>query len=210
MGIMHPNNDSELTLLMRDMYDYYDSLKVHIENDDLPENIRQFAEIHSSVATEPSKSESDLFKAMSDVYLESAKKLEGKSGDKRKAFNFMVNTPDGLNLPLLVHGTGYRDTLFGESFAHDIADIENPQASLLYRWVIQEHNKLLLTYDGKVNRYKPVHLREEKRPQLFDLLADPHEKKNLATANPDVVARLATAIQDWWPVTERNVQTTAE
>ena len=63
---------------------------------------------------------------------------------------------------------------------------------------------------GKVNRYKPVHLREEKRPQLFDLLADPHEKKNLATANPDVVARLATAIQDWWPVTERNVQTTAE
>ena len=41
-----------------------------------------------------------------------------------------------------------RDTLFGESFAHDIADIENPQASLLYRWVIRGHDKLLLTYDG--------------------------------------------------------------
>ena len=30
-----------------------------------------------------------------------------------------------------------RDTIFGESFAHDIADIENPQASLLYRWIVR-------------------------------------------------------------------------
>ena len=29
-----------------------------------------------------------------------------------------------------------RNTLFGESFAHVIADIEKPEASLLYRWVI--------------------------------------------------------------------------
>ena len=47
-----------------------------------------------------------------------------------------------------------RDTLFGESFAHDIADIENPQASLLYRWVIRGHDKLLLTYDGAPGRMK--------------------------------------------------------
>ncbi|TWT79135.1 Sulfatase [Planctomycetes bacterium CA13] len=56
----------------------------------------------------------------------------------------------GLNLlPQLQSGEAIdHDTLFGEAFAHDIADIENPQASLQYRWVIQGHDKLLLTYDG--------------------------------------------------------------
>ena len=47
-----------------------------------------------------------------------------------------------------------RKEIFGESFAHDIADIENPEASLLFRWTIEGKWKLLLTYDGEVNRYK--------------------------------------------------------
>lgn len=100
-----------------------------------------------------------------------------------------------------------RKQLFGESFAHDVADVDNPQASLLYRWVIEGQWKLLLTYDGKVNRYKAVHLREELRPQLFDLLADPHETKNLAADHPEVVARLAKSLDGWWKVTERQVVT---
>lgn len=100
-----------------------------------------------------------------------------------------------------------REAIFGESFAHDIQDLDNPQASLLYRWSIRGKWKLLLTYDGKVNRYNPVHSREEKRPQLFDLLADPHEKTNLAGENPDVVKKMAGDIADWWPVTERKVLT---
>lgn len=100
-----------------------------------------------------------------------------------------------------------RKRIFGESFAHDVAEIDNPQASLLYRWVIEGKWKLLLTYDGTTNRYKAVHLRKESRPQLFDLIADPHETKNLSANNPEVVARLANAIEQWWPVTERNVVT---
>jgi uncharacterized sulfatase len=103
-----------------------------------------------------------------------------------------------------------RKQIFGESFAHDIADIDNPQASLLYRWVIEGKWKLLLTYDGKVNRYAAVHLREEIRPQLFDLLADPEETNNLAANHPEVVARLANEIEQWWPVTERQVITKFE
>ena len=100
-----------------------------------------------------------------------------------------------------------RKAIYGESFAHDIDDLDNPQATLLYRWTISGKWKLLLTYDGKVNRYNPVHAREEKRPQLFDLLADPHETKNLAGDNPKVVAKLAGNIADWWPVSERKVLT---
>ncbi|MDH3585352.1 MAG: sulfatase-like hydrolase/transferase, partial [Phycisphaerae bacterium] len=98
-----------------------------------------------------------------------------------------------------------RSGIFGESFAHDIADIEKPEASLIFRWRIEGKWKLLLTYDGEVNRYKSTHPRTEKRPQLFDLLADPHEKKNLAGQHPEVVADLAAKIAAWWPVTERKV-----
>ena len=96
-----------------------------------------------------------------------------------------------------------RKGIFGESFAHDIADIEKPAASLLFRWRIEGKWKLLLTYDGEVNRYKSTHPRTEKRPQLFNLSKDPHEKNNLAADHPEVVADLAAKIGDWYPLKER-------
>jgi len=100
-----------------------------------------------------------------------------------------------------------RDEIFGETFAHDIADLDDPEASLLYRWVIRGRWKLLLTYDGQVGRYASSHPRTERRPQLFDLLADPHEDDNVAGRHPDVVADLAERIQKWWPVSKRQTQT---
>lgn len=100
-----------------------------------------------------------------------------------------------------------REFLFGESYAHDVADVDNPQESLLYRWVIHGKWKLLLTYDGKVGNYAAVHSRDEKRPQLFDLLADPHETTNLASEHADLVATLAKQLDDWWKVTERKTLT---
>jgi uncharacterized sulfatase len=126
-----------------------------------------------------------------------------------------VNAPPdlpGLNLlPHLEDGAAIgREAILGEGFAHDIADIENPEASLLYRWCIEGRWKLILTYDGEVNRYTSTHPRTEKRPQLFDLLDDPHEQTNLAPKHPEIVARLAGRIADWYPVTEREVLTTFE
>ncbi len=123
-----------------------------------------------------------------------------------------IDTPKGLpGLDLMTNLTESkpieRDHIFGESFAHDIADIEKPEASLLFRWCIEGDWKLLLTYDGEVNRYKSTHPRTEKRPQLFDLAKDPHEKTNLAADNPEVVARLAKHIADWYPVKERKAIT---
>ena len=104
----------------------------------------------------------------------------------------------GLNLlPQLKSGKKIeRNILFGESFAHDIADIENPQASLLYRWVIRGHNKLLLTYDGAPGKMKyPPHGGE---PQLFDLKKDATEKVNLAEKNPDKVRQLSALLDSWY------------
>ena len=115
----------------------------------------------------------------------------------------------GLNLmPQMTSGDAVeRKTIFGESFAHDIADIENPQASLLFRWAIEGNYKLLLTYDGEVNRYKTTHPRTEKRPQLFDLIKDPSEQVNLASEHPDVVKDLAGKINAWYPADQRKVET---
>lgn len=89
--ILHPNKDSELTLLMRDMYDYYDSLKINITNDQIPSKIRHFHEIHSAVATEPSKSESQLYKTMSKVYLESAERMSSNTDNLADVFNNMID-----------------------------------------------------------------------------------------------------------------------
>jgi len=111
----------------------------------------------------------------------------------------------GLNLmPALESGEAIeRETIFGEGFAHDIADIEKPEASLLFRWAISGRWKLLLTYDGEVNRYQSTHPRTEKGPQLFDLIGDPTEENNVAKTNPDVIARLAGEIENWYPIKER-------
>jgi hypothetical protein len=36
--------------------------------------------------------------------------------------------------------------------------------------------------------------------ELFDLLADPHETKNLAKEHPEVVKDLLARIDGWWKV----------
>ena len=115
----------------------------------------------------------------------------------------------GVNLlPNLESGESIdRQTLFGELFAHDIADIENPEASLLYRWCIRKKWKLILTYDGEVNRYQSTHPRLEKRPQLFDLFADPAESTNIAAENPVIVADMVKRIEQWYPLRERKTIT---
>ncbi len=119
-----------------------------------------------------------------------------------------VDLPGLSLLPNLKKGTPIeREVIFGEGFAHDIADIARPEASLLYRWCIRGKWKLLLTYDGEVNRYQSTHPRTERRPQLFSLLEDPQEKSNLAGEHPEIVTELAQMIAQWYPVTERNTLT---
>ncbi|MDB4678975.1 sulfatase [Rhodopirellula sp.] len=103
-----------------------------------------------------------------------------------------------------------RKQIFGEGFAHDIADIDKPEASLLYRWCIEGKWKLLLTYDGEVNRYASSHPRNVKVPQLFNLTDDPTEQTNLANSHPELVQRLSKAIANWYPVHERKTLTAAQ
>ncbi len=119
-----------------------------------------------------------------------------------------ANLPGLDLLPLVRDGKPLqRDTIYGEAFAHDVADIDNPSASLIFRWAIQGKWKLLLTYDGELGRYASTHLRAERRPQLYDLQADPGETNNLAARHPEIVAELAAKISAWWPATGRTAIT---
>ena len=95
-----------------------------------------------------------------------------------------------------------RDAIFGEAFAHDIADLNDPATSLLYRWAIEGRFKLLVRHDGALGRYALVHANGPREPQLFDLLADPYETTNLAERYPNVVEHLSWRIRHWWS-TER-------
>lgn len=109
----------------------------------------------------------------------------------------------GLNLlPAIQAGQPIeRDTIFGESFAHDIVDLDDPSATLNHRWVIQGEWKLILSYDGAQPRVK--HPIADYRPQLYQLSQDPAETTNVASEYPDRVATLAQLLQEWYPVSQR-------
>ncbi|MFC0539044.1 sulfatase-like hydrolase/transferase [Pelagicoccus mobilis] len=120
-----------------------------------------------------------------------------------------LDIPEGLPgidlLPNAKEGeTIDRDIIFGDSYAHDIADLDNPEASLMYLWCIRDRWKLILTYDGEVNRYDVIHPRNEPI-QLFDIVGDPHETVNLADRYPNIVQDLKDQIENWYPLTERKL-----
>ena len=80
-----------------------------------------------------------------------------------------------------------RPAIFGDVYAHDAVDPDDPVSSLRWRWCIEGRWKLILP-----------HLSDES-PRLFDLRADPHEEHDLAAARPELVEALARRIDRWWP-----------
>ena len=95
----------------------------------------------------------------------------------------------GVNL-LDARALAARDTIFGEVFEHDAVDIHDPASSLDYRWCIRGAWKLILPDAVNV---------PDSRAELYDVLADQYEKRNLAQTDPDRVARLRGLIDGWWP-----------
>jgi arylsulfatase A-like enzyme len=82
-----------------------------------------------------------------------------------------------------------RDTIFGECFTHDAQDLEQPAASLRWRWLVRGDWKLIVPSrqnqpDGEI--------------ELYDLKSDPHESKNLASAQKEKVLSLQKELDAWW------------
>ncbi|MFW6108318.1 MAG: sulfatase [bacterium] len=94
----------------------------------------------------------------------------------------------GVNL-LDAQALAHREALFGAVYAHDAVDIHKPASSLLWRWCIAGRWKLCVPHPANLPRQSP---------ELYDILADPHEKQNLAARHPQQVARLSALIDQWW------------
>lgn len=86
----------------------------------------------------------------------------------------------------------------GESFSHDIADMDHHETTLQYRWCVEGAWKLILSFETEPDRYSFVHEVNERVPQLFNIVDDPHETRNAADEHPDVVARLTERIFSVW------------
>jgi arylsulfatase A-like enzyme len=82
-----------------------------------------------------------------------------------------------------------RPAIHGEIFTHDSQSLENPAASLRWRWIIQGDTKLIVPHPAN---------EPDAAPELYDLAADADESRNLAPARPDRVRALTDQLDAWW------------
>lgn len=105
----------------------------------------------------------------------------------------LVGLPKDLALPGVdlskPNAAADRGPLFGEIFEHDIVEMDNPRSSLMYRWVIEGHTKLIVPETSQVPKGEV---------ELYDLGKDPWEKENLAAAQPETVRALREKLDAWW------------
>jgi hypothetical protein len=91
--IFNPNGDSELALLMRDMFDDCMAMKEAIERDEAPTFSHDPQAIFTAHATEPDKAASPEYHALGKAYLAAARAYESAAPEERKAyFQGLVHT----------------------------------------------------------------------------------------------------------------------
>ena len=95
----------------------------------------------------------------------------------------------GVNL-LDQNAVRERNAVFGAAYTHDAVDVHNPRENLKYAYVISETWKLILPAEPNV---------QNETAELYHIIDDPDEQKNLAEQHPEKVRELRARIKDWWP-----------
>ena len=101
-----------------------------------------------------------------------------------------IKAPDGLPGIDLTDkdAVSKRRSVQGGIFTHNAVDLEKPAASLRWRWMLRDGMKLLL----------PTALESGAEVELYDVIRDPMETKNLAADKPAVVSEITAALDAWW------------
>ena len=82
-----------------------------------------------------------------------------------------------------------RKELFGECFTHNLRDLNDPAASVRFRWMIDGDWKLIL----------PDSTNEpDSHVELYNLTKDPEERHNLASDESGRVESMTKKINAWW------------
>jgi len=102
----------------------------------------------------------------------------------------------GVNL-LDEQAVNNRKAIFGACYTHNAVDIHVPARNVTYRWCIAD-GRWKLIIPNPANVTAPKKPGREPGVELYDLIADPQEEKNLAAAQPDRVAQLTRLIDGWW------------
>jgi hypothetical protein len=87
---INPNGDSELALLMREMFADGERIKAQVERGEQPTGLRDFAAIHAAIPTD-STVKGPVFTAFAEAYLESVRQLEASDSSSVFRFNRMVD-----------------------------------------------------------------------------------------------------------------------
>ena len=95
---------------------------------------------------------------------------------------------DGINL-LDAKAVSQRKAIYGEILEHDIRSMDDPAASLRFRWIIDGQWKLIVPHRD-VEPDAPV--------ELFRITQDYHEERNAAQDYPQVVEQLTAKLNAWW------------
>lgn len=96
-----------------------------------------------------------------------------------------TNAMQGKNLlPRALGGPPLeRTTVHGEIYVHTAKDLANTPLNLTHLWIRDGGWKLIVPTEA-----------QDPQPELYDLLADPHEQTNLAHKNADLTASLRAKI----------------
>ena len=80
-----------------------------------------------------------------------------------------------------------RKAMYGECFTHDIVDLHDPAKNLRFRWLIADGWKLIVPQPG-----------EKTGIELYHILDDPHEERNLAESQPERVAEMLEKLNTYY------------
>ena len=87
---LNPNGDSELALLMRDMFEESDSLKRLVMDGKQLSGLKKYQDIHSAIPTDPTV-QGPVFEAFAEAYINSIEALEASDSASVFNFNHMVD-----------------------------------------------------------------------------------------------------------------------
>ena len=82
-----------------------------------------------------------------------------------------------------------RKTVFGECFTHNSNDLDVPEKSLRWRWVIDGNMKLIVPN---------LAVEPKAEIELYQLDTDPTEVQNLAASQSEKVTVLRKKLDSWW------------